>query len=221
MLYAVAVGVGIGVVSGYSIAAGAVWLRDRDLLAPDLDGWLAIAAVLTIYGLTEVAGAYGFLAAFAGGLAFRRYEHDHEYNRRVHDGAEIVEKFSELALILLLGSMVTVTALDEPGVAGWLLVPFLLLLVRPLSVSAALLGSGMARSERSFLRWFGVRGIGSLYYAAVVVTAGVLRPEESSTIFWTTAACVIASVVIHGVTADPLARRWLAPVYEGADGRET
>ncbi len=221
VLYAVAVGVGIGVVSGYSIAAGAVWLRDRDLLAPDLDGWLAIAAVLTIYGLTEVAGAYGFLAAFAGGLAFRRYEHDHEYNRRVHDGAEIVEKFSELALILLLGSMVTVTALDEPGVAGWLLVPFLLLLVRPLSVSAALLGSGMARSERSFLRWFGVRGIGSLYYAAVVVTAGVLRPEESSTIFWTTAACVIASVVIHGVTADPLARRWLAPVYEGADGRET
>ena len=219
VLYGIAVGVGIGVAAGYSIAAGAVWLRDRDLLAPDLDGWLAVAAVLTIYGLTEVAGAYGFLAAFAGGLAFRRYEHDHEYNRRVHDGAEIVEKFSELALILLLGSMVTLSALDEPGAAGWLLVPFLLLVVRPLSVTAALLRSGMAREERSFLRWFGVRGIGSLYYAAVVVAAGVLQPDEASTIFWTTAACVIASVVIHGVTADPLARRWLAPVFEGSGGR--
>ena len=51
-----------------------------DLLAPALDGFHAIATVLVIYGLAEVAGAYGFLAAFAGGLAFRRYEHDHEVN---------------------------------------------------------------------------------------------------------------------------------------------
>ena len=218
VLYAIAVGVAVGAAAGYSIAAAAVWLRDRDLLAADLDGWLAVAAVLTIYGLAEVAGAYGFLAAFTGGVAFRRFEHDHEYNRRVHDGAEIVEKFSELALILLLGSMVTLSALDEPGVAGWLLLPVLLLAVRPLAVTAALLGTGLARPERSFLRWFGVRGIGSLYYAGVVVTAGVLSPGDSSTIFWTTAACVIASVVIHGVTADPLARRWAAPPEEARQG---
>ena len=220
VLYAILVGVAIGVAAGYSIAAAAVWLRDRELLAADLDGWLAIAAVLAIYGLTEVAGAYGFLAAFAGGLAFRRYEHEHEYNRRVHDGAEMVEKFTELALILLLGSMVTMSALDEPGVGGWLLVPILLLAIRPVSVTAALLGTGMPRGERSFLRWFGVRGIGSLYYAAVVVAAGVLSPGDASTIFWTTAACVIASVVIHGVTADPLARRWLAPADKGGSTAE-
>ena len=48
---------------------------------------------LVIYGLTEVAGGYGFLAVFVGGLAFRRYERDHELNGRVHEGAEQVEKF--------------------------------------------------------------------------------------------------------------------------------
>ena len=211
VLYAVGVGVAIGAAAGYGIAAGAVWLRDRDFLLHDLDGWLAIAAVLVIYGLTEVAGAYGFLAAFAGGVAFRRYEHGHDYNRRVHEGAEMVEKFSELALILLLGSVVTISALDEPGVGGWLLVPFLLLVVRPAAVIVALAGTGMARSERSFLGWFGVRGIGSLYYSAVAVGAGVLSGSEASTVFWTTAACVIASVLIHGMSADPLARRWLGP----------
>ena len=52
---------------------------------------------------------------FAGGLAFRRYEHDHELNARVHDGAEIVEKFGELAVILLLGSMLTLDGLGAPG----------------------------------------------------------------------------------------------------------
>ena len=50
--------------------------------------------VLVIYGATEVAGAYGFLAAFAGGLAFRRRERDHEYQGPVHEGASIVEKVS-------------------------------------------------------------------------------------------------------------------------------
>ena len=216
VLYAIAVGVAIGVAAGYGIAAAAVWLRDRGLLSHDLDGWLAIAAVLAIYGLTEVVGAYGFLAAFAGGVAFRRYERDHEYNRRVHDGAEIVEKFSELALILLLGSVVTISAVDEPGIGGWLLVPFLLLVVRPAATKAALVGSGMARPERSFLAWFGVRGIGTLYYAAVAVGSGALTAGEASTVFWTAAACVIVSVLIHGMTADPLARRWLRPAHAGA-----
>ena len=216
VLYATVVGVVIGAAAGYGIAAAAVWLRDRDLLSHDLDGWLAIAAVLAIYGATEAAGAYGFLAAFAGGVAFRRYERDHEYNRRVHEGAEIVEKFSELGVILLLGSVVTLSALDEPGLGGWLLVPVLLLVVRPAAVTAALAGTGMAPSERSFLAWFGVRGIGSLYYAAVAVGAGVLRPDEAATVFWATAACVIASVLIHGVTADPLGRRWLSRAHAAA-----
>ena len=218
VLYAAAVGVAIGAAAGYGIAAVAVWLRDRELLSHDLDGWLAIAAVLLIYGLTEVVGAYGFLAAFAGGVAFRRYERDHEYNRRVHEGAEMVEKFSELALILLLGSVVTISALDEPGIGGWLLVPVLLLVVRPAAVTAALVGTGMSRPERLFLAWFGVRGIGSLYYAAVAVGSGVLAAGEASTLFWTTAACVIASVLIHGMTADPLARRWVRQAHAGAPG---
>ena len=87
VLYKVLVGIAIGAALGYGIAAAAVRLRDRGLLSPELDGWLAIAAVLVIYGATETVGAYGFLAAFAGGVAFRRYEHGHEYNRSVHHGA--------------------------------------------------------------------------------------------------------------------------------------
>ena len=120
--------------SATAIAALAVRLRDRELLAHALDGWLAIAAVLSIYGATEIAGAYGFLAAFAGGVAFRRYEHGHEYNRRVHDGAEIVEKFGELAL-----DPAARHARDArrprqaPGSTGWLLAPLLLVVIRPVA----------------------------------------------------------------------------------------
>ena len=93
VLYGIAVAVATGAALGYGLAAAAVRLRDRGLMAPELDGWLAVAAVLVIYGATEIASAYGFLAAFVGGVAFRRYEHGHEYNARIHAGGETAEKF--------------------------------------------------------------------------------------------------------------------------------
>jgi NhaP-type Na+/H+ or K+/H+ antiporter len=209
VVYAIAVAVVLGAAIGYAIAALAVTLRDRELLDQRLDGWLGIAAVLVIYGATEVVGAYGFVAAFAGGIAFRRYEHGHEYNRRVHDGAETVEKFGELALVLLVASAVNLTGLAEPGVAGWLLVPLLIGVIRPLSVAVALAGARLDAGERAFIAWFGVRGIGSLYYASVAVGLGVFSVQEARTIFWTVVACVIVSIVVHGITATPLSRRWL------------
>ncbi|HEU4450112.1 MAG TPA: cation:proton antiporter [Gaiellaceae bacterium] len=207
VLYAIAVGIGFGAAGGYLLAAAVLRLRDRKLLARDLDGWVAVGAVLLLYGLTELAGGYGFLAAFAGGLAFRRYERDHVLNERVHEGAEVVEKFGELAAILLLGSMVTVAGWAEAGWAGAALAPLLLLVIRPLAVLAAFVGSGLGLRERAFLGWFGVRGIGSLYYVAAALASGLLAPDDAEAVFWAIAACVVASILAHGITGSPFARR--------------
>ncbi len=209
VLYAIAAGVGIGAVVGFCTAALAVRLRDRRLLAERFDGWLAIPTVLLIYGLAETAGAYGFLAAFAGGLAFRRYERSHEQHAKVHEGAEVVEKLGELAVILTFGSMLSVAGLGVPGVSGWLLVPLLLLVIRPLAVGISLIGSAIPGRERLFVAWFGVRGIGSIYYAALVASATELAAEDAQLIVWTTFACVAISILVHGVTAAPLGERWL------------
>jgi len=215
VLYGIAVGTVLGALVGYGIAGAAVRLRDAGLMAPALDGWTAVATVLVIYGVCEIAGGYGFLGAFVGGVAFRSYERTHEYKQRVHHGAEILEKFGELALILLLGSMVTLAGLRAPGVAGWLLVPVLLLLVRPASVLIATLGQRLPggrplrRTERYFVGFFGVRGIGSLYYLAVVAGADALAEGELTVVVWTSIACVLVSIVVHGISADPLWRRWV------------
>jgi NhaP-type Na+/H+ or K+/H+ antiporter len=209
VLYAVAAGTALGAAGGYAIAASIARLREQRLMIPVLDGWVAVAAVLLVYGVAETAGTYGFLAAFAAGVAFRNYEHGHEMNRRVHHGAEVVEKFCELGLILLLGSLVTVAGLREVGWAGWLLVPVLLFVIRPLATAIGFAGSRMTPGERAFIGWFGVRGIGSLYYVAVALGFGILSTEEARLLFWTVAACVVASIVVHGVTATPLSRRLL------------
>ena len=143
-------------------------LGDAHLLLHDLDGWAGVASALAIFALAEVAGAYGFVAGFVGGLAFRRFEYGHEYNRGVHDGMEQVEKFLELAVIVLLASMLT--------------------------------------------------GVASINYAAIAIGAGVLSAGEESLVFWTIAACVIVSVVVHGVSAEAVTRRTIA-VPQGSGAR--
>jgi NhaP-type Na+/H+ or K+/H+ antiporter len=210
VVYAVAGGVAIGAVSGWCLAAAVVPLRDRKLLSVELDRWIALAAVLVIYGATEAAGGYGFVAAFVGGLSFRRYERDHEVNARVHEGASTLERLAELGVILLLGTMVSLEGLQAPGWTGWLLIVLLLLVIRPLAVLAAFVGSRLALSDRLFLGWFGVRGIGTLYYAAFLIGSPLGRTAEA-TIMWTAIAAVLVSIVLHGVTGTPVTGWLLEP----------
>ena len=142
----------IGAAVGWAAAWSVHVLRDRELLAPTFDGYHAIATALVLYGVAEAAGGYGFLAVFAGGLAFRRYEHGHELNGRVHAGAEQVEKFMELGAILLLGSLLTGAGLTAPGWEGWLLAVVLLVVIRPVSALLSLVGSQVEDRGRPLVR---------------------------------------------------------------------
>jgi len=207
LLYAVVVGVALGAGVGVLAAWSVKRLRDAELLTPAFDGYHAVATALVTYGVAEAAGGYGFLAAFAGGLAFRRYERDHELNGRVHHGAEQVEKFMELAAILLLGSLLTTSGLAAPGWAGWGLALALLLVIRPLATVLSLAGGNVeGKGGRAFVAWFGVRGVGTLYYAATIVTAGALSGGEERMVVWTALACIVVSIVVHGVTGGPALR---------------
>lgn len=212
VVYAVVAGTAVGAAIGLLAAWSVKRLRSRDMLAATFDGFHAIATALVIYGLAELLGGYGFLGVFVGGLAFRRYERDHEINVTVHEGAERIEKLLELAIILLLGSMLTATGLQAPGWEGWLLAVLLLVVVRPLACLLSLVGSRMDHpGEKAFVAWFGVRGVGTLFYAAAIVESGVLSPAERDLVVWTVIACVLLSIAVHGITAGPSMRRLFRP----------
>jgi NhaP-type Na+/H+ or K+/H+ antiporter len=208
-------GVAVAVVAGSGLGVLAAWsvkrLRDRDLLVADLDGWHAIATALLVYGAVQAIDGIGFVAVFAAGLAFRRYERDHEINERVHRGSEMVEKLLELTVILLIGSTLTLGGLAAPGAGGWLLAVVLLVAIRPLACLVALAGSKMERpGERAFVSWFGVRGVATPYYTSIILGTGVLAPAERSVLVWTGIACVLLSIVVHGVSAGPALSRLLS-----------
>ncbi|HEX8052034.1 MAG TPA: cation:proton antiporter [Thermoleophilaceae bacterium] len=209
LLYGAGVGLALGAAAGFAAAAGLTAARGAGVITGRLEGFVTIGLMLAIYGASEAVGTYGLLAVFAAGFTFRRYEFDHEMHHPVHQGAHAAGKALELIVLLMLGTMLTTAGLGAPGVEGWLLVPVLLLLIRPALVFATAGRRFMDVRGRLFLAFFGVRGVAALFYAAVVVEAGVLEPGEQHVVVWTTIVCVVCSIVVHGVSAAPLTRRWL------------
>jgi NhaP-type Na+/H+ or K+/H+ antiporter len=210
VVYAFGVAALVGAGLGYGLGWLAVEMRERRLLAPELDGFVVIGAVLAVFGAAELVDSYGLLAVFVAGVAFRRYEFTHEYNRRVHDAAEVARNFSELAVILLLGSLVTLSLFEAPEIGGWLLIPLLLVLIRPALGLLATSGSGMPRGERIMISWFGAKGVAAVYYVTLLLEEGALSGSEAEMVLWTTVAVVFASIFAHGASASPLARWMLA-----------
>jgi NhaP-type Na+/H+ or K+/H+ antiporter len=218
LVYGAGVGLGLGAATGFGAAAALTRARRRRLVSAELEGFVTLGIVLVIYGVSEAIGAYGLLAVFAAGFTFRRYEFDHVMHRPVHHGAEAAGTTLELLVLLMLGTMLTQAGLEAPGLAGWLLVPLLLFMLRPALVYATAGPRFMTRRARLFLGFFGVRGVAALYYAAVVAGAGVLSAEEQRVVVWTTIACVVGSVVVHGLSATALTERWLGEARRGASG---
>jgi NhaP-type Na+/H+ or K+/H+ antiporter len=89
-----------------------------------------------------------------------------------------------------------------PLVALWF-VPLLFLVIRPLAAGIGLLGTDTNRMQRAFISWFGVRGIGSMYYLMFAVVHG-LEEEMAREMIGLTLTVITTSVIIHGVTVTPM-----------------
>jgi NhaP-type Na+/H+ or K+/H+ antiporter len=124
---------------------------------------------------------------------------------------EQVERIAEVAVVLLVGGMISLRGLPPES---WWFVPLMFLVIRPVAVLLGLLGARVNRQQRGLMAWFGIRGIGSLYYLAYAIAHGV--PDElASRLSGLTLAVIATSIVVHGLSVTPLmnlyARRRNAP----------
>jgi NhaP-type Na+/H+ or K+/H+ antiporter len=213
VLYAIGLGVAGGAAAGLLIAVITYHVSGRGWLSEPFDGYVALASIFLVYGLVEMLEGYGFLAVFAAGVAFRRYERHHEYNRRLHEFTLTVEKLAEMAVMLVLGTVLPLATLGDLGLPLVAVVAGLLFVVRPLAAWIALLGSRASRKERLFIGWFGIRGIGSVYYMGFALAVSPL--QDGRTLFAAISAAIVASVILHGVTSGYLTRRLLGVRTEG------
>ena len=210
----IALGVAVGVGIGWLLGRQAFHVRSDTLrLADHGEPLLALAALLAAYGAAELVGGYGFLAVFACAMRVRSSERGHNYQRAMHGVVERLERLMTLLILLVLGAAMTRGLLDHLDWRGVVVALALVLVVRPLAGYVALaVGArdedpegGLDRGEMMTVAFFGVRGVGSLYYLAYAASHENV-PDEPW--LWSTVAfAVIVSVLLHGVSATPVMAR--------------
>jgi NhaP-type Na+/H+ or K+/H+ antiporter len=198
VLYRIAVGALSGVAIGWLLGKVVFTIPRKNALAQTESGVVALAGVLLGYGLTELVEGYGFVAAFMTGLILRRAEEQHEFHRRLHIFTESIEHALTALLLVMLGGALPLLwlALDWRYVAIGAL---LILVIRPAVCWLSLLGTDLTKHDRAIVSFYGIRGIGSIYYLAYA--AGHVELINETEIWAMVAFTILGSTIVHGLTA--------------------
>ena len=195
-------GVLVGAVVGLLGAMLLAWARRSGWGLPEFVPLAALGLAILAYSATLWASGNGFVGAFVGGLAFGTVRHED------NDVALVANCGSLLSLIVWLafGSWL-VPVLEH---AQWQVIVFAALaltVARMLPVALALFGTHLGSATVGIVGWFGPRGLATIVFA--LLAADALPGPQAELILSATAAVVLGSVVLHGITAGPLAR-WYA-----------
>lgn len=229
-------GVGAGWLLGFATARLVAFLRSRHGQALGLEGFFALGLIILSYGVALAIHGYGFLAVFGAGVAMRRVEHrssgektskqtvgvvdseDVEATSTDPDKARAfvaesvmgftieLEHIAEAVLILVIGALVSRYWANMLTWTSAAVVVILLFVIRPTATQFALIGSRASHNQCRLISWFGIRGVGSLYYLMLALEQGP-RADLLPLVPWVL-SIIAMSIVLHGVSAAPLMRRY-------------
>ena len=202
------IGYGIlgGVAAGLATAAVVAIGRRRDLISAPWLQVIPIAGAALAYGIAAALGGSGFIAAFLAGAAFGALA-----SRESEEASRLNEELGDVLgglTFLMFGAVLLGTALKHVTWQAALYAVLSLTIVRMLPVAVAMIRTGASRQTVAFLGWFGPRGLASIVFAVITIQEAHLA--GSNTILLATYLTVGLSVVAHGITAAPLARRYAA-----------
>lgn len=199
LLIGVAVGGVVGGAGGWMLR----WARRHGTAAESFAGIAVLALALAAYAAALAVHGNGFVAAFCGGLAFGACA-----GRRAPAELEFLEQTGTLLASLvwiIFGAMAIPIMLDRLDLLTVVYAVLSLTVVRMLPVALATIGAGLDRTTVLFVGWFGPRGLASLVFALLALETLGTGADEAVAIVATT---VLLSVVAHGLTSAPLARRY-------------
>jgi NhaP-type Na+/H+ or K+/H+ antiporter len=200
LVLGVAIGAVVGGVGGYLVRVAS----DRGWVAGSFAGSAVLALAICAYACSLALHGNGFIAAFVGGLAYRAA--GGERGERMVPFVEESSALVSLLVWLAFGAVVIVSAFDGLTWRDVLYAVLSLTLIRMVPVAVALVGARLGRTTVAFIGWFGPRGLASVVFALLALEEiGERQAGSAITIISFT---VLLSVVAHGVTADPLARRY-------------
>jgi NhaP-type Na+/H+ or K+/H+ antiporter len=198
--YGVLGGVGAGLAAAAIVAFGS----RRELISGSWLQVIPVAGAGLAYGIAVALGGSGFIAAFVAGALFGAL-----VSRQSEQASRLNEELGGLlggVTFLIFGAVLLGPALQH---LSWQIVLYAVLsltVVRMLPVAVAMIGSGARAPTIGFLGWFGPRGLASIVFAVIVVDEAHLAGTD--TILTTTYVTIGLSILLHGLSAAPLARRY-------------
>jgi len=229
-LWGILAGFGAGFLLARGVVTLALHLRQRYHKALGMEEFLTLGLIAASYGVAQLVHGVGFIAVFAAGIAMRRIEHETSGSAQpteiigaIQAGSESdtathpkkapaymaetilgfnqqLEHIAEFVMVLLLGIMLSATGFSREGL---LAAALLLLVVRPLAIVFSLIGEPVSRTQRRLTSWFGIRGIGSLYYLMFSLQYDWPMEMKQRLVSLVLTAVAI-SILGHGVSATPL-----------------
>lgn len=228
VVWATVGGVTIGWFMGFLFSRAVVYLRRQREQALGMESFLTLGLIALTYGIALACLTYGFLAVFAAGLAMRQVERtdsptpdaagpaassvadDARPGEPVHASSTMtkavldftldLEKLAELAVMLLIGSLLTREAFTPVALA---VAATLIFVVRPAAIVLSTWHQPLTAPQRRLAAWFGIRGIGSVYYLAYAVAHGAASAEVLA-VADAVLVTIALSVLLHGSSATPV-----------------
>ena len=166
-------------------------------------------AAIAIFAAAQALGGSGFVACFVGGVAFRAPP---EAKHPLLVGAEAVGDGLALITWVVFGAGVIWQVADRITPAAVLYAVLSLTVIRMLPVWLSLAGTALTAADKLFIGWFGPRGLASIVFGILILDADLPKPI---TVWPTVVVTILLSVIAHGITANPLVRRFGMSVGSG------
>ncbi len=203
VLWRVAAGLLVGLAIGWLLRRlffSTKWESMR--LASHGEGFVALASTFVAYGAAELIEGYGFLAVFVCACTLRAGESATGYHKVLHSYVEQLERLITIVILILIGGAVAGGLFDDVTWTQVVVALVIVLIIRPVAGWIGLWRGRTGPHERAVIAFFGVRGVGSLYYLAYAL--GKANFPEAQTLWSVVGLVIVASIVIHGVSAGPV-----------------
>jgi NhaP-type Na+/H+ or K+/H+ antiporter len=204
-LIEIGIAVAVGIAVGWSGAKLLGWGQKSGWISTNFRKAMGVALILLAYAVAEALGGNGFIAAFVMGMV-RGHVARHT-DEDIHRHIEVEVSLLILLTFLLYGAVLLPRTI--PHIDGMMVLYALVSLtfIRMIPVAVSLLGAGTKPITTGFIGWFGPRGTASILYIFTVLEVEDLI-IGAGLIYDVTMITVLLSVILHGVTAAPLAKRY-------------
>ncbi|GAB5449423.1 cation:proton antiporter [Gymnodinialimonas sp.] len=193
----------VGIAVGWGVARALDLAQKRALIVESAQGVVFISTALISFLAAELIGGNGFIAAFVAGAVFgNTYRHDIHFIREFMEGTG---QLLTMSAFLVFGALMLPDGLSHFTWSTGLVALSMLTLVRIVPIFLSLAGTGLPAREKLFLGWFGPRGLASILFTLIMMDEFELPGEEE--LLACVSLTVALSVLLHGVSATPLAKR--------------